>query len=108
MCSAVGWKWCGVNEMEYIGTFSGKLGLHQTADHRLGNKIMAVDAAVNHQRGADDGIIAATFCQTLGQQGISNAPGTSKLCTSQLTCWLSISAENRPAPATRYRCASWL
>jgi len=48
---------------------SGKLGLHQTADHRLGNKIMAVDAAVNHQRGADDGIIAATFCQTLGQQG---------------------------------------
>jgi hypothetical protein len=48
--------------------FGGQLGLHQTADHGLGDKVMAIDTAIDHQRGAHDGIIASAFCQLLRQK----------------------------------------
>lgn len=41
--------------------FCRQLGLHQTADHGLGDEVMAIDAAIDHQRGAHDGIIASAF-----------------------------------------------
>ena len=41
---------------------------HQAVDHRVGHKLMAVDAAVHHQRAGHDGRMAPGAGQPLGQQ----------------------------------------
>lgn len=42
--------------------------LHQAADHGLGNEIMAIDAAVDHEGRADHGVITGAPGETLGAQ----------------------------------------
>ncbi len=39
--------------------FGFQLNLHQAADHRLGDELVAVDATVHHQAGGDDAGVAA-------------------------------------------------
>ena len=45
-----------------------QLHLHQAVDHRTGNKIVAVDAAINDQAGANNCPVTPTFCKQLGLQ----------------------------------------
>src|SRR4051812_24613237 len=45
-----------------------ELHLHQPADHRLGDELMAIDAAVDDEAGGDDRVIAPAARQLLRMQ----------------------------------------
>ena len=45
-----------------------QLRLHQAGDHRLRHEVMAIDAAIHHQRGGHDGVELAACAQLPGQQ----------------------------------------
>src|SRR3546814_7464146 len=53
------------------------LHLHERADHGIGDEVVAIDAAVHHEGGADDGGVAAAARQVAGEQ--RDLEGTGRL-----------------------------
>ena len=52
-----------------------QLHLHQAADHRFGDELVAVDAAVDDQAGGDDGVVGAGFGEPAGVERDLEGPG---------------------------------
>ena len=48
---------------------------HQAVDHRFGDELVAVDAAVDDQAGRDDRVVGAAFGEPLGVQRDLEGPG---------------------------------
>ena len=80
---------CGVSTAEEHWHAGVELHAHQAVDDGGGDKLVAVDAAVDDEAAGDDRVGSCIWgerCQLLRRSGISKAPGTSYSLISTATC----------------------